>query len=514
MEFIPFLIIATVVLFVAKSVYGIIKSGDMVIKEQKDKSYKSAFKQDELEQDKKTLVKYVAEYLTWVHEAKKSYVYHCDLSDDVCTTPKLNTFLNTISVSFLYQFDLPDFMERKFTLYSIDNKGNEFHFSDLDEEDVLYDEAVNIVTETRKASISGVQRRLKIGYNRAARMIEAMELAGIVGPVESNGSREVLPKPIVKNSINLNRNIFENITPSLEQYYADIRPDTHPDKIKDLKSNVEVLFEPKLCVYHLDVLFELVDKSKDALEKSITKSQSLFNVRDFVAFWESLNVVNIILNEMNALVNMIDVQIKQYRHARKQMITKKLRDISEPPATNTPSLNLDEIKVSSNILKETLVTARSDYDFSSILQITMRNNDMSYTRSMSKMFDNTLLLLESCLVEVKYHNGSTEQQASTITDNQEQKTEIDEIKYEMRKSSAKTPDCIVDKKSEVVGRKPRKEPVVSQIQQREDKADEVVTGRKPRFDNSNGANSLSDKISSIDKSDVPEVYTGRKPRSS
>lgn len=63
------------------------------------------------------------------------------------------------------------------------------------ESDPLYDQAVKLVTQTRKASISGVQRRLKIGYNRAARMVEAMELAGIVGPLESNGSREVIAPP-------------------------------------------------------------------------------------------------------------------------------------------------------------------------------------------------------------------------------------------------------------------------------------------------------------------------------
>jgi S-DNA-T family DNA segregation ATPase FtsK/SpoIIIE len=65
------------------------------------------------------------------------------------------------------------------------------------EQDPLYDEAVRIVLESRKASISGVQRRLKIGYNRAARLIEAMEAAGLVGPLQSNGSREVLaPAPV------------------------------------------------------------------------------------------------------------------------------------------------------------------------------------------------------------------------------------------------------------------------------------------------------------------------------
>ena len=63
------------------------------------------------------------------------------------------------------------------------------------EQDPLYDQAVRIVVESRKASISGVQRRLKIGYNRAARMIETMEAAGLVGPLQSNGSREVLAPP-------------------------------------------------------------------------------------------------------------------------------------------------------------------------------------------------------------------------------------------------------------------------------------------------------------------------------
>jgi S-DNA-T family DNA segregation ATPase FtsK/SpoIIIE len=68
--------------------------------------------------------------------------------------------------------------------------------SDDAEQDPLYDEAVKIVTTERKPSISYVQRRLKIGYNRAARMLEAMETAGIVGSLQTNGAREVLvPAP-------------------------------------------------------------------------------------------------------------------------------------------------------------------------------------------------------------------------------------------------------------------------------------------------------------------------------
>jgi DNA segregation ATPase FtsK/SpoIIIE, S-DNA-T family len=60
------------------------------------------------------------------------------------------------------------------------------------ESDPLYDQAVAIVLKTRRASISLVQRHLRIGYNRAARLIEQMERAGMVSPMQSNGNRDVL----------------------------------------------------------------------------------------------------------------------------------------------------------------------------------------------------------------------------------------------------------------------------------------------------------------------------------
>ena len=68
-----------------------------------------------------------------------------------------------------------------------------------EEDDPLYDEAVAYVTESRRASISSVQRKLKIGYNRAARMIEAMEMAGVVTAMNTNGSREVIAPPPVRD---------------------------------------------------------------------------------------------------------------------------------------------------------------------------------------------------------------------------------------------------------------------------------------------------------------------------
>ena len=64
-----------------------------------------------------------------------------------------------------------------------------------DESDALYDEAVHYVTQSRRASISSVQRKLRIGYNRAARLIEAMEAAGVVSEMGSNGQREVIAPP-------------------------------------------------------------------------------------------------------------------------------------------------------------------------------------------------------------------------------------------------------------------------------------------------------------------------------
>jgi S-DNA-T family DNA segregation ATPase FtsK/SpoIIIE len=72
-----------------------------------------------------------------------------------------------------------------------EGNGDFIHEDDYDEK---YDEAVALVCETGQASISMVQRRLRVGYNRAARMIEIMEKEGIVGPSDGSKPREVLAR--------------------------------------------------------------------------------------------------------------------------------------------------------------------------------------------------------------------------------------------------------------------------------------------------------------------------------
>jgi S-DNA-T family DNA segregation ATPase FtsK/SpoIIIE len=97
-------------------------------------------------------------------------------------------------VEFLKKTGEPNYLEEilKEPTEAIPGLSPEASGVDVEDADPLYDEAVQFVLESRRASISSVQRRLKIGYNRAARLIEEMERVGIVSPPEHNGNRKVL----------------------------------------------------------------------------------------------------------------------------------------------------------------------------------------------------------------------------------------------------------------------------------------------------------------------------------
>lgn len=96
-------------------------------------------------------------------------------------------------VEHLKQFGEPQYVDAILSSGLPEDAQGELGIEDTSaESDPLYDEAVAFVVRTRKSSISAVQRQLRIGYNRAARLVEQMETAGIVSPMASNGSREIL----------------------------------------------------------------------------------------------------------------------------------------------------------------------------------------------------------------------------------------------------------------------------------------------------------------------------------
>lgn len=109
----------------------------------------------------------------------------------------------------------------------IDGNYHQSHSVGDDDIDPLFDEAVNYVVEKRKASVSGIQRHLRIGYNRAAHIIEKMEIAGIVSPQGHNGNREVLTPPIYKPTSRViqrseKNTAILNVTKSGNDEYTDI----------------------------------------------------------------------------------------------------------------------------------------------------------------------------------------------------------------------------------------------------------------------------------------------------
>ena len=103
--------------------------------------------------------------------------------------------------SFLKKHNSPNYLEEILdpSASRVDSNGFVKEDDADAEKDEFYDEAVHMVAKNRRVSVSSIQRRFKIGYNRASRIVEAMEAAGVVSPMEQNGSREVLVPPPVES---------------------------------------------------------------------------------------------------------------------------------------------------------------------------------------------------------------------------------------------------------------------------------------------------------------------------
>ena len=95
-------------------------------------------------------------------------------------------------VEYLKQFGEPDYVDEILSHGGLDDSSSGASGNGGGEEDPLYDQAVKYVISSGKTSISAVQRQMRIGYNRAARLVDQMEAAGVLSAPEHNGNRSLM----------------------------------------------------------------------------------------------------------------------------------------------------------------------------------------------------------------------------------------------------------------------------------------------------------------------------------
>jgi S-DNA-T family DNA segregation ATPase FtsK/SpoIIIE len=98
-------------------------------------------------------------------------------------------------VTAVKEYGEPDYIDEEIFVDDDDDSARDLFGDPIDDDDPLYDQALQVVVQAGKASASYIQRRLKIGYNRAARLVEEMEERGIVGPANGSKPREIIRYP-------------------------------------------------------------------------------------------------------------------------------------------------------------------------------------------------------------------------------------------------------------------------------------------------------------------------------
>lgn len=98
-------------------------------------------------------------------------------------------------VTAVKEYGEPDYIDEEIFVDDDDDSARDLFGDPIDDDDPLYDQALQVVVQAGKASASYIQRRLKIGYNRAARLVEEMEERGIVGPANGSKPREIIHIP-------------------------------------------------------------------------------------------------------------------------------------------------------------------------------------------------------------------------------------------------------------------------------------------------------------------------------
>jgi hypothetical protein len=220
--------------------------------------------------------------------------------------------------------------------------------------DPLYDEAVRIVTSSGRASISGVQRRLKIGYNRAARLIEEMERVGVVAPSDMRGNCKVLD---IEYRTNVAAGRNQKIAAACDRF--DLLK-------KEMDATLDLVLPPKRVMLEAKRIFE---KMKHIVGKRWgEKIATLFDKRQYSKFWDTCAEALAEIQRFNTLEHRLDVSLKGIQDAMQKIDNAPAIEGYTRPQFTLPFVTLPDLTADVVSISEQIEKAQSDFEFMSIYE--------------------------------------------------------------------------------------------------------------------------------------------------